>query len=41
MAYDLESQHVITDKSSETARLEKIGKAILQATTKDLKNIGN
>ena len=39
MAYDLESQHVITDKSSETARLEKIGKAILQATTKDLKNI--
>ena len=41
MAYDLESQHIITDKSSETARLEKIGKAILQATTKDLKNIGN
>ena len=39
MAYDLESQHVITDKSSETARLEKMGKAILQATTKDLKNI--
>ena len=39
MAYDLESQHIITDKSSETARLEKIGKAILQATTKDLKNI--
>ena len=41
MAYDLESQHIITDKSSETARLEKMGKAILQATTKDLKNIGN
>ena len=39
MAYDLESQHIITDKSSETARLEKMGKAILQATTKDLKNI--
>lgn len=40
MAYDLESQQVMTNKSSETSRLEKMGKAILQATTKDLKEKG-
>ena len=40
VAYDLESQQVITNKSSETSRLVKMGKAILQATTKDLKEKG-
>ncbi len=40
MAYDLESQQVMTNKSSETSRLVKMGKAILQATTKDLKEKG-
>ena len=37
MVYDLDSRKVIADKSSNSARLERIGKAILQATTKDLK----
>jgi phosphoglycerol transferase MdoB-like AlkP superfamily enzyme len=41
MAYDLESRQVITNKSSETPRLEKMGKAILQATTKDLKTLNS
>ena len=37
MAYDLGAQYIITDKSSQTQRLEKMGKAILQATTQDVK----
>ena len=41
MVYDLESQQIRTDKSSETSRLEKMGKAILQATTKDLKTLNS
>ena len=43
MVYDLDSRQVIADKSTDTPRLERMGKAILQATTKDLreKGIGN
>ena len=41
MVYDLESQQIRTDKSSETSRLEKMGKAILQATTKDLTTLNS
>ncbi len=37
MVYDLDSRQVIADKSSDSPRLERMGKAILQATTKDLK----
>ena len=40
MVYDLDSRQVIVDKSTDTPRLERMGKAILQATTKDLKEIG-
>ena len=37
MAYDLASRRVITDRSSQAERLEQVGKAILQATTEDLR----
>ena len=37
IAYDLDSRRVIADKSTDSERLERMGKAILQATTKDLK----
>jgi len=37
MVYDLDSRKVIADKSSDSPRLVRMGKAILQATTKDLK----
>ncbi|MBR1388531.1 MAG: sulfatase-like hydrolase/transferase [Prevotella sp.] len=37
MAYDLDSRRVIADKSTDSERLKRMGKAILQATTKDLK----
>ena len=37
MVYDLDSRKVIADKSSDSQRLVRMGKAILQATTKDLK----
>ena len=37
MVYDLEARQMIVDKSSDSQRLERMGKAILQATTKDLK----
>ncbi len=37
MVYDLDSRQIIADKSSDSPRLVRIGKAILQATTKDLK----
>ena len=40
MVYDLDSRQIIADKSSDSPRLVRIGKAILQATTKDLKAIG-
>ncbi len=40
IAFDLESNRLITNKSSQAARLERMGKAILQATTADLKAIG-
>lgn len=38
MVYDLDSRRVIANKSTDSQRLERMGKAILQATTKDLKN---
>ena len=37
MVYDLDSRKVIANKSSDSPRLVRMGKAILQATTKDLK----
>ena len=40
IAYDLDSRRLVTDKSSQTERLERMGKAILQATTDDLKQLG-
>ena len=40
IAYDLESSRLVTNKSSQTTRLERMGKAILQATTADLKALG-
>ena len=40
MVYDLDSKRIITDHSSDSQRLERVGKAILQATTADLKALG-
>lgn len=40
MVYDLDSKRIITDHSSDSQRLERVGKAILQATTADLKDLG-
>ena len=40
IVYDLESSRLVTAKSSDPARLERLGKAILQATTADLKAMG-
>ena len=40
MAYDFDVNKMIADKSTDSKRLERIGKAILQATTKDLKELG-
>ena len=40
MVYDFDSNRMITDKSTDSRRLERMGKAILQATTNDLKSIG-
>lgn len=37
MVYDLDSRQVIANKSTDSPRLVRMGKAILQATTKDLK----
>ena len=37
MVYDLDSRRVIADKSTDTPRLERMGKAILQATTAGLR----
>ena len=39
MVYDLNSQRVIVNQSNDTQRLERLGKAILQSTTSDLKNM--
>ena len=41
IAYDLESQRLVTNESSQAKHLERMGKAILQATTADLKTMGN
>ena len=41
IAYDLESQRLVTKESSQAKHLERMGKAILQATTADLKTMGN
>ena len=40
IAYDLDSYRFVTNESSQAARLERMGKAILQATTADLKAMG-
>ena len=40
IAYDLDASRFVTNESSDAARLERISKAILQATTADLKNMG-
>ena len=40
IAYDLNSHRLVTNESSQAMRLERMGKAILQATTADLKTIG-
>ena len=40
IAYDLESQRLVTNESSQASHLERMGKAILQATTADLKAMG-
>ena len=40
VAYDLESNRLVTNESSQTERLVRMGKAILQATTADLKAMG-
>jgi phosphoglycerol transferase MdoB-like AlkP superfamily enzyme len=40
IVYDLESSRRVTAKSSDPDRLERLGKAILQATTADLKAMG-
>ena len=40
MVYDLDSRRIIVDESSDAPRLERMGKAILQATTSDLKALG-
>jgi len=40
MVYDLDSKRIVTNESSQSERLERMGKAILQATTDDLKALG-
>jgi phosphoglycerol transferase MdoB-like AlkP superfamily enzyme len=40
MVYDFDSNRMVTDKSTDSRRLERMGKAILQANTYDLKSIG-
>ena len=39
-AYDFDAQRVIANETTDPQRLERMGKAILQATTKDLKERG-
>ncbi len=39
-AYDFDAHRVIANQTTDAARLERMGKAILQATTKDLKERG-
>jgi hypothetical protein len=41
MVYDLDSHRIITNESHDAERLERMGKAILQATTANLKALGN
>ena len=38
--YDLPSQRIAKSQSTDAQRLERMGKALLQATTKDLKTLG-
>ena len=40
IAFDLNSHRLVTNESREATRLERMGKAILQATTADLKAMG-
>lgn len=39
MVYDLNSKQIMVNRSSDAQRLEQLGKAVLQATTKDLKDM--
>jgi phosphoglycerol transferase MdoB-like AlkP superfamily enzyme len=41
MVYDLDSHCIITNESHDAERLERMGKAVLQATTANLKALGN
>jgi len=40
ITYDLDSHRLVTNESRDATRLERMGKAILQATTADLKAMG-
>ena len=40
IVYDLDASRFVTNESSDASRMECIGKAILQATTADLKTMG-
>lgn len=40
IVYDLDSRRLVASHSSDSLRLERMGKAILQATTQDLKQLG-
>ena len=40
IVYDLDASRFVTNESSDASRMERIGKAILQATTADLKKLG-
>ena len=40
IVYDLDASRFVTNESSDASRMERIGKAILQATTADLKTMG-
>ena len=37
MVYDLNIERIVAGNSKDSLRLEQVGKAVLQATTKDLK----
>jgi hypothetical protein len=39
VVYDLDSKRLLTNESRDATRLERMGKAILQGTTSDLKQL--
>ncbi len=41
MVYDLNSRQTVVSQTTQAGRLERLGKAVLQATTADLKHLGN